>query len=228
MQTGDTEIARCKLLQRRRYFSIDDISEHTAGQVMKGIVNMLRSRAISQAFDTWLEAATEIPADAEAKMMPLLAKGSTDTQILRHYSMAAFALKRIQVLACRQRNSQLIPPAVRATVAKKMAQERERVRAKQEEEYARIDASSPSLSSTGLATDDARGSPDPSSTLASPPLTLGLDEPPQYESRLAEELVQVVFIFRYIISYIRSGDIEGVLGLSNCVSVESEDSDVVK
>lgn len=195
-----------QLARKRSDFSIDDISEHTARQVMKGIVNMLRSRAISQAFDTWLEAATEMPADAEAKMLPLLTKGSTDTQILRHYSMEAFALKRIQVLACRQRNSQLIPPAVRATVAKKMAQERERVRAKEEEGQERAGALSPSLSSPSLATDDARGSPGPSTSLASPLPSLGFDEPPQYEGRLSEGLVQVVFRFRHIFSHMRPGD----------------------
>ena len=45
------------------------------------IVNMMRSRTAKVAFDTWLEAATEVPEEAEAKMLPLLTKGSTDTQV---------------------------------------------------------------------------------------------------------------------------------------------------
>ena len=39
---------------------------------MMAIVNMMRSRTAKVAFDTWLEAATEVPEEAEAKMLPLL------------------------------------------------------------------------------------------------------------------------------------------------------------
>ena len=109
--------------------------EERRAEVMKTIVNMMRNRVISLAFAAWEEGASEVSEEAEAKIVPLLVKGSTDTQIIRHYSLAEFSLKRLQVQAVRQRRQEAIPPAVRATVAKKMALERERARPKEEELY---------------------------------------------------------------------------------------------
>ena len=128
----ELEMALQRKEEQRRKKEEEDAAERQQelekrrAETIRCIADKLASSTISSAFSIWCAQASELSEECETRMMPLLVKGSTDGQIMRHYSMSEYSLKRLQVRFFRNRNLDKIPASIRVATARKGQQEQEK------------------------------------------------------------------------------------------------------